>query len=281
MAILSYSEHSHPPPPPRKIPALVKDELLKAIRAYGVVEATARRMIASPTLPIIMNGATDLSQEHIAMTNHDAVNHLIRKERLKQYPWGTDFIGVQQIMTRQPLDDPYIRATIQHPDGHFVVHCQLRQQSELFFQMYELQVDKTFDRTKCREFVVCGYDHARKGVQTLARVFTDYEDTEGYYQAFNLVFSQAEKDVGKRIPWGHLVSEKNSIVRIKAILVDEHAGQVKGLGRYFEREYRDHDADWHILRIVRICRVHYERSINKLQAKGVPEGQFPSNPNRA
>lgn len=107
-------------------------------------------------------------------------------------------------------------------------------------------------------------------------MFTDYEDSEGYFQAFNLVFSQAEKDVGKRIPWGHLVSEKDSVVRIKAILVDEYAGQIKGLGRYFEKEYPYHDADWHILCIVRVCRVHYERSLHKLEAKGVPSGLLSS-----
>ena len=274
MAIISYGEHSHPPPPPRKIPALVRDQLIRAIREFGAAEATARRLVASPILPIMMNGATSLSQEHIAMTNQDAVNHLIRKERLKEYPWGTDFIGVQQMMTRQGLTDPYIRSTIQYPDGHFVVVCQFPEQSELFYQMYELQVDKTFSRTKCRELVVSGFDHGSKTISTLARVFTDYEDGEGYYQAFNLVFSQAEKDVGKRIPWGHLVSAKDSIVRIKAILVDEHGGQLKGLGRYFAKEYQNHDADWHILHIVRICRVHYERSIKKLEVKGIPEGQL-------
>jgi len=217
MAILSYGEHTHPPPPPRKIPANVKDELIRVVKAFGAAEATARRLIASPILPIMLNGKTTLSQEHIALTNQDAVNHLIRKERLKEYPWGTDFLGVQKLMVQRGLQDPYIRATHQFPDGHFVILCQFTEQSRGFFQSYELQVDKTFSRTRCREFEINSYDHATKRISTLSRVFTDYEDGEGYFQAFNMVFTRAEKDISRKIPWGHLVSPKESIVRIKAI----------------------------------------------------------------
>jgi hypothetical protein len=275
MSIVSYGEHNHPPPPPRKIPANVKEQLIKAIKQYGAVaDCTARRLLASPTLPIIMNGSLTLSQEHIALTNQDAVNHLIRKERLKEYPWGTDFIGVQKLMTNlsRSLSDPYIRSATQLPDGHFIVLCQFVEQSKLLYQSYELQVDKTFSRTKCREFEVNAYDHATKRIVTIARVFTDFEDGQGYCEAFSLVFGRAQLDVGHPIPWGHLVSREQSVVRIKAILVDEHGGQINGLGQYFAKEYQHHDADWHILRIVKTCRVHYERSIRKLEAKGMPQG---------
>jgi hypothetical protein len=102
----------------------------------------------------------------------------------------------------------------------------------------------------------------------------DYEDARGHEEAFKLIFDTAEKDVGCRISWVHIVSFKHSIGRIKAVLVDEHAGQIKGLANYFvaDPEYMEHDADWHILRIVKICRVHYKRSIDKLKIKGVDKG---------
>src|SRR5271170_1852150 len=79
MAIISYGTHTHPPPPPYRIPPQVKERLLKVVKEYGVGEATARKLIASPILPIMLNGKSTLSQEHIAMTNQDVVNHLIRK----------------------------------------------------------------------------------------------------------------------------------------------------------------------------------------------------------
>ena len=42
---------------------------------------------------------------------------------------------------------------------------------------------------------------------------------------------------------------------------------MEGLRRYFDREYPDlsgEDKDYHISKIVKTCRIHYGRSINKL-----------------
>jgi len=58
---------------------------------------------------------------------------------------------------------------------------------------------------------------------------------------------------------------------IKAILIDEHGGQIKGLSHYFEQEYSPHEANWHILRLVKMYQVHYEWSIKKLMMKGAPK----------
>jgi hypothetical protein len=177
-------------------------------------------------------------------------------------------------MIQQEPSDPYIRSTIQYPDGHFVILCQLRDQSALFFESYEIQVDKTFSRTKCREFEVNSYDHASHRITTLARVFTDYESAEGYKECFTLVFNTAERDMGKPIRWGHLFSrDPNSpLPRIKSVIVDEHSGQIVGWGMYMEDRYQRGDRDWHIWKLIKVCRVHYQRTIRRLQTGGVPEG---------
>jgi hypothetical protein len=73
-------------------------------------------------LPIFLDGKSNLTTQHISLTNMDAINHLIRKERLREYPNGTDILGVQHLMSKQPAD-PYIRQAIQFDDGHFVVLC--------------------------------------------------------------------------------------------------------------------------------------------------------------
>jgi len=73
----------------------------------------------------------------------DAVNHLIRRERMREYPNCTDILGVQHLMTKL-IPNPYIRQAIQFDDGHLVVLCQFAQQSELLFNVSELQADKTF-----------------------------------------------------------------------------------------------------------------------------------------
>jgi hypothetical protein len=196
MAIISYGKHTHPPPPPRKIPPAVRQKFIEIVQAFGVGEATARRLVASPVLAIMLNGKLDLSQEHITLANADVINYLIRKERIKEYPWGMDFQGAQFLMTsQQNASNPYIRETILYPDGHFVVFCQSKTQSRFLTHSTEIHADKTFSRTKCREFEFNSYDPVARKTTTLARVFTDYEDEEGYYRAFKLVFDQAEKDM--------------------------------------------------------------------------------------
>jgi hypothetical protein len=103
----------------------------------------------------------------------------------------------------------------------------------------------------------------------------DHEDEWGYYQAFKSVFDQAEKDIGYRIPLGRLTANDQASptgTRLKAILVDEHAGQMKGLTRYFQSKYPNDDKQYHILRIVKTCRVHFVRTIQDMQrGKDHPE----------
>jgi hypothetical protein len=92
-AIVSYGEHTHPAPPPSKIPNDVRLRLMDAIRAFGVNRATASRLLASSMLPRLLNNATTLAEEHISLLNHDRLNKIMQRERIRKYPWGTDFIG--------------------------------------------------------------------------------------------------------------------------------------------------------------------------------------------
>jgi hypothetical protein len=60
----------------------------------------------------------------VSLANQDVVNRLIKKERLKQFPHGTDYLGALFMMNNQSASDQYIRAAIQFDDGKFIVHCQ-------------------------------------------------------------------------------------------------------------------------------------------------------------
>jgi hypothetical protein len=275
MAIVCFGEHHHPPPPARRIPPKIREELIKVVIAFGTAEATARRLISSPILPLMLNGAKTLSEEHISLTNQSVVNHLIRKERYKKFPHGTDYLGVLHLIKYQNQQDPYIRKAIMKDDGQFVILCQSKQQSELFFSATEYQADKTFPRTKCRELELNGYSFETGQLTTLCRIFTNAEDAEGYELAFRLAFETAENDMDKKIPWGHLypISERED--RVKAIILDLHSGQMLGLARYFEEQYGDRgNGEWHITRIIKFCQVHYLRTITRLQQKGVSEGNL-------
>jgi hypothetical protein len=113
-------------------------------------------------------------------------------------------------MMNSQSGDEYIRKCEAFADGHFIVHCQSREQSRLLLHSSELHIDKTFSRTKCRELEFNAYDPVAKSITTFARIFTDYEDELGYYHAFRLIFDQAERDTGKAIPWGHLVKKSKT-----------------------------------------------------------------------
>lgn len=276
MALVCIGKHTHPPPPARKIPAKVKVRFIKVFHQFGLTDVTARKLLASPLLPILLDGKTTLSIHHLALTNMDAVNHLIRKERLREHPFGTDILGVQHFMSTQITASTYIRQAIQFDDGHFVVICQHPQQSHFFYIVSEIHADKTFSRNRCREFEINSYNPGTQTVVTCSRVWTDYEDTAGYYQAFRLVFDTAENDVGRPIRWAHLLqSEELTEQCIKAVLVDEHGGQMKGLGQYFHEKYPIYTADEHIPKIAKVCQTHYFRSITKMAKKGLSKGISP------
>ena len=65
MAIVCYGQHDHPPPPAIRISSTIKNELVRVVQAFGSsAECTARRLIASPMLLIMLNGQTELTETH-------------------------------------------------------------------------------------------------------------------------------------------------------------------------------------------------------------------------
>jgi len=79
----------------------------------------------------MLNGKMSLNQEHIALTNQYVVNYLKRKEGVKEYPWATDFQGVQYLMKHQSDANSYICHAELFDDGRFIILCQLKEQSRL------------------------------------------------------------------------------------------------------------------------------------------------------
>ena len=270
--IISRGEHNHPPPPMRRINPELRERMIEIVRSQGLAETTARKLIASPSMPLLLKGENELSIAYFSILNQAVVNHILKAEKLKEYPFGTAFLGVQHLFTHQSTSQPYIRVCQLFSDNTFIVHCQSYEQSRLLFDAKEIQVDKTFKRTECDELEVNVYCERARHLATVARVFTPGKNEEAFYRAFKSICDIAEKDIGRKLPWGHLVSHKESSHRIRAILVDEEGAQIKGIGRYFEEKYPGRDGHTHIRHIVKICQVHYERSIQRLVSKGMPAG---------
>ena len=78
MTIVCYGQYDHPPPPAIRISSTIKNELVHVVQAFsGSAECTAHHLIASPMLPVIFNGQTELTETHIALFNQDALNYIL------------------------------------------------------------------------------------------------------------------------------------------------------------------------------------------------------------
>jgi hypothetical protein len=45
-------------------------------------------------LPKLFDNAPSLASAHSALLNNDRLNRMIQRERVKQYPYGMDFLGM-------------------------------------------------------------------------------------------------------------------------------------------------------------------------------------------
>jgi len=68
---------------------------------------------------------------------------------------------------------------MQFGDGHFIVLCQFSEQFDAFFSISEIQANKMFQQTRCREFELNTFHNSTRHTLILFRVWTDYEDEEG------------------------------------------------------------------------------------------------------
>jgi hypothetical protein len=84
-------------------------------------------------MPIVLNGEEELRDEHLALLNQSAIDHIIPSERAKQYPYGTDFLGVQHAMTRQDPTDPYTVYPLKlYPRKmHFLPRCSQSRSTDI------------------------------------------------------------------------------------------------------------------------------------------------------
>jgi hypothetical protein len=113
----------------RRIAPNLRTRLITGIMEFGLAEATAHKLTTSLYIPIILNEEEELNAQHLTLLNQSVINHIIRGERMRQFPYGTDFLGAQHLMTHQDPTNPYIHQAIMYPDGQFMIACQFKEQS--------------------------------------------------------------------------------------------------------------------------------------------------------
>ena len=99
-----------------------------------------------------------------------------------------------------PSSARYVRRCEMIDSGKYIIHCQFVKQSHMLYKATTLYIDKTFKRSKkCNEIEFNAYDSAQQRTTTLARVYTNLDDTRAYEHVFRMVFDQAAHDVGSDI----------------------------------------------------------------------------------
>ncbi|CAG8842037.1 30755_t:CDS:2, partial [Racocetra persica] len=102
VALICIGTHNHPPPPPEKIPANVKNTLQTLIKqAINNNEAlTAHSFITGNFIKASFN--TEIfSQIHASLNNVDRLRYLVNKANKEIYPYGQSIMGIWYNITQK------------------------------------------------------------------------------------------------------------------------------------------------------------------------------------
>ena len=132
IVIISKGIHTHPPPPPVKIPVNLVEDLQSIINNEDLLNLTTRKLLTSKfflsvknviykflninrflnflelTLLTYLNGCF-LNSIHPSLNNQSKINYLISKEKRSKHPHGQNILGtVYEFIKNKDIDDTYI-----------------------------------------------------------------------------------------------------------------------------------------------------------------------------
>ncbi|EJD44696.1 hypothetical protein AURDEDRAFT_125039 [Auricularia subglabra TFB-10046 SS5] len=299
IVMLCTSPHSHAPPERSMTPPAYRDAfeaMLKQID-WRLADATPRNIVQdSGFMNALRNslrwsGSRNpvLADLHPSLQNLDHAAYLIDQIRKPMYPAGTDFEGARHLYETQlsgPPEEQYVRFVGEIPipgeKPARMVICMSRTQSERFLKAKRIEMDSAFNRVQSSvEFEVEEWDSATSQSVTLCRAFISSQSAEAHRALFLQIFRIVKEDTGQDLHFHHLHGDG-----IEKVTADEHKGQGKGFGLALQdvaaemtapdpyepwKRLCDLTAYDHLARIYRICLVHYQRNVKKLEAYVSPD----------
>ncbi|GBC27218.1 hypothetical protein GLOIN_2v1763409 [Rhizophagus irregularis DAOM 181602=DAOM 197198] len=257
---VSVGKHNHPPPPPRKTPYNVKNQLQKIIDNEHILDLTARKFLTGSMIQSYLNGRA-ISDLHPSLNNQSKINYYIEKTRRSQYPFGQNILGVvHEFMKHEKSNDPYIRSIRFLDSGQYIVLCATKQQLKALSELTYFEIDMAFKRIHgiTNEWEVAAYlPHVQKTL-TFVRIFTNVETANAYQNLFEDLFNCIERDTGETFSFYHIHGKG-----LGCIIADQHKGQALGLGQYLSSKYPHLAPVEHLQYIYKLCQVHYKRNIDK------------------
>ncbi|RHZ59107.1 hypothetical protein Glove_365g130 [Diversispora epigaea] len=93
--------HNYPPPPPRKTPYNIKNQLQKIIDNEHILDLTARKLLTGSIIKAYLNGK-QISDLHPSLNNQSKINYYIEKLDVLRVTY--------EFMKHEMSTDPYIRS---------------------------------------------------------------------------------------------------------------------------------------------------------------------------
>ncbi|WPH03339.1 Hypothetical protein R9X50_00621600 [Acrodontium crateriforme] len=275
----SHGIHSHPPPPPSRIPNRYATDIRMLIQRMGSDDLTFTRFLTHGVLEeyLQQQGVQSLSDLHPSLNNTGRIRLEIQRLRLLKYPRGTQLAGVlfQYHAQRTWLPaERYIQGLWNDNNGLMIV-CFFESAASAFINQKDFEVDMSFKRIRqanLNEIIFARFLGEHGKVVSFARVIVSTHIAEMYQLAFQRVFQLIEERTRKNVQWQHIHQ-----AGFRAVVVDMLTMQYKGLGMYLSSIDPLHRLwDFHVQSVVFFCRVHVLRSITKAARTGGGTGEMRS-----
>ncbi|CAB5121880.1 unnamed protein product [Rhizophagus irregularis] len=220
--------HSHPPPPPHRIPVHLQENVKNLIKNSNDLlnNTTPRKLISGPLIKAVFEEIV-LSDIHASMNNIDKLRNIVMKEQRLLHSYGQGIMGVVHAFNQNEAN---LRDYIQKINsGNVVILC-----------MIELQA---IHMSKFKYFMV---DMSYK------RVFVEMNEFE-----FN-AYDEDNHSSKRKANFYHFNSEKKGWA---AIIVDLDKSQAKELSLALNSLCNSISAEQHLLYTLKSCLVHFERNV--------------------
>ncbi|GBB98485.1 hypothetical protein RclHR1_03240010 [Rhizophagus clarus] len=201
VVLICVGIHNYPPPPPKRTPNNIKDNLQimikEAIENDDVV--TFGSIIQGNMLKAYFNKET-LQEIHISLNNIDRLRYLVAKTYKNLYPFGQHILGVFQSVYSKQFDlHNYVHKIDFFGDELVLVICILEKQAQLLQHLECFQINLSFKHVKgdINEFEINSYnDYHNLNLYNV-------KSSEGYYRLFITLFDVIKQLTGKPIQVKH------------------------------------------------------------------------------
>ncbi|KAJ8514202.1 hypothetical protein ONZ45_g8232 [Pleurotus djamor] len=281
MVVIFSGQHNHLPWPLEKATIEAKNDLQACMKMLGKLGVTAQQVDHAPSTLALLGSS--LSDKHPAYHNMRTLQDAVKLERNRDAPEGNLWPGVsREYDIQQTLDaDKRYMWSLRNTGTTKIAVALFPALARLIHSALYIACDFTFKRVRgeLNEWEVALWHRATHQRVTVARVFSNGQDTEAFTHIFEDFFTAIERATGQPLrfkvfdPAGQLLS----------INLDMEAAQVKGLGCALiclgmnnPKVSKIHETDPDILvqYVLKLCLVHLQRSIDGIASLSQQEYDY-------